>query len=306
MEEYIDKKTAIQLCMNSWDVNEAAQDIKDEPAAKVIELDPILKEYEAFIKTDPTNEQIDKWCASTMRKILSNHYAEKLAQFKVWQAKGKDNKIEKEVKMTKEQALEEINKVFDPAFANYIITALTEGATVSDKVLEQLPSKDCMSKDIIKLKIAEIPKYTEGTKIASTRRLKNFLEKEDFLEKEPKDERSVEITPDVCLGFTMALEYIKEFVNESPSMTPVQEWIPASERLPKKTGWYFITFKNAYGDIVVCEASYRKPENYWTDKNISRKLFDNDDIVAWMPLPKPYDKEMINEKSENKDDDLER
>lgn len=34
--------------------------------------------------------------------------------------------------MTKEEAIEEVNKVFEPAFANYIITALTEGATVSD------------------------------------------------------------------------------------------------------------------------------------------------------------------------------
>ena len=39
--------------------------------------------------------------------------------------------------MTKEQAIEEINKAFEPAFANYIITALTEGVTISDKALEQ-------------------------------------------------------------------------------------------------------------------------------------------------------------------------
>lgn len=47
--------------------------------------------------------------------------------------------------MTKEQAIEEVNKAFEPAFANYIITALTEGATVSDKALEQQPS-DCVSR----------------------------------------------------------------------------------------------------------------------------------------------------------------
>lgn len=35
--------------------------------------------------------------------------------------------------MTKEEAVKEIEKAFEPAFANYIITALTEGATVSDK-----------------------------------------------------------------------------------------------------------------------------------------------------------------------------
>lgn len=35
--------------------------------------------------------------------------------------------------MTREEAVKEIEKAFEPAFANYIITALTEGATVSDK-----------------------------------------------------------------------------------------------------------------------------------------------------------------------------
>lgn len=39
--------------------------------------------------------------------------------------------------MTREEAIYEIEKVFEPAFANYIITALTEGATSSDK--EQQP-----------------------------------------------------------------------------------------------------------------------------------------------------------------------
>ena len=35
--------------------------------------------------------------------------------------------------MTKEEAIKEIEKAFEPAFANYIITALTEGSTASDK-----------------------------------------------------------------------------------------------------------------------------------------------------------------------------
>ena len=46
--------------------------------------------------------------------------------------------------MTKEEAIHEIEKVFEPAFANYIITALTEGATSSDK--EQQFCEDCISR----------------------------------------------------------------------------------------------------------------------------------------------------------------
>lgn len=44
--------------------------------------------------------------------------------------------------MTREEAVEGVNKAFEPAFANYIITALTEGATVSDK---ESTTKNCES-----------------------------------------------------------------------------------------------------------------------------------------------------------------
>jgi len=35
--------------------------------------------------------------------------------------------------MTREESKAEIRKVFEPAFANYIIVALTEGATPSER-----------------------------------------------------------------------------------------------------------------------------------------------------------------------------
>jgi len=76
-----------------------------------------------------------------------------------------------------------------------------------------------------------------------------------------------------------------------PPITPTRKkgkWIPCSERLPKKTGWYLITFKVYGGDYAVCEMSYRKPENYWIQNDIGKKILDNDEVVAWMPLPEPY------------------
>ena len=44
--------------------------------------------------------------------------------------------------MTREEAIEEINKAFELAFANYIITALTEGATVSDIKMRNATSEE--------------------------------------------------------------------------------------------------------------------------------------------------------------------
>lgn len=71
-----------------------------------------------------------------------------------------------------------------------------------------------------------------------------------------------------------------------PPVAPTQEWIPCSERLPEETGLYLITFKAYGGGYAVTLLYYEKPKKYWTRENIYQ--FGNDEVVAWMPLPKPY------------------
>ena len=52
------------------------------PKADVIELKPILEEYDSLHNNDNhlTNKQIDDWCIKTMRKILSDYYAENIGE----------------------------------------------------------------------------------------------------------------------------------------------------------------------------------------------------------------------------------
>lgn len=82
-------------------------------------------------------------------------------------------------------------------------------------------------------------------------------------------------TIDACKGAIALLEQTR--------------WNPISEGLPKETGWYYVSFKTYHGEIEACELCYRKPENYWTGHDIRIKALDNKDIVAWMPLPEPYE-----------------
>lgn len=82
---------------------------------------------------------------------------------------------------------------------------------------------------------------------------------------------------------------VKARINELQPVTPQPRWIPVSEKLPEKTGWYLITFKVYGGGYAVNEMCYRKPENYWTRDDICKKILDNDEVIAWMPLPKPYE-----------------
>jgi len=77
----------------------------------------------------------------------------------------------------------------------------------------------------------------------------------------------------------------------------MSEWIPVSERLPK-AGEYvgnvakYYLVQNEYGDMLV--ARYTHSE-YWEQIYQMKPIAD--EVVAWMPLPKPYEPQ----KSEDKE-----
>lgn len=92
-----------------------------------------------------------------------------------------------------------------------------------------------------------------------------------------------------------------------PSAQPEQQWIPCSERLPDKAGWYLCTYKD--GRV---NTKYWSKDKGWID-NIRLHMFElydirskltkeevklaeesiywDDLIKAWMPLPEPYKEE---------------
>ncbi len=63
---------------------------------------------------------------------------------------------------------------------------------------------------------------------------------------------------------------------------PHGEWIPCSERLPEKYGVYLAT--NSEGDV------YEYDYNKFTVHD-GKGSFLGRDVIAWMPLPKPYREE---------------
>lgn len=69
------------------------------------------------------------------------------------------------------------------------------------------------------------------------------------------------------------------FTEHLPSVNPQEpKWIPVSERLPEKEGLYLVSVKNDH------QRRYSKT-CYFSKKN----WFARQDIIAWMPLPKPYE-----------------
>ena len=75
---------------------------------------------------------------------------------------------------------------------------------------------------------------------------------------------------------------VKAILRNVPSADrPQGEWIPCSERLPKKAGHYLCSFKKANRiDSIYVDLAY------WTGGRWYGYLAN--EINAWMPLPKPW------------------
>lgn len=68
------------------------------------------------------------------------------------------------------------------------------------------------------------------------------------------------------IGLLMVRQWVVDNVPET-------KWIPVSERLPEKEGYYLTTtiFKEVYCD-------------YWNGDNFDRTEM----VISWMPLPDPW------------------
>ena len=71
-----------------------------------------------------------------------------------------------------------------------------------------------------------------------------------------------------------------------PSAQPEQRWIPCSERVPRKNGFYLCTTKDC---ITILEFRGGNPHYHEKPSFVSDVLGRcNSYVVAWMPLPEPY------------------
>ena len=69
---------------------------------------------------------------------------------------------------------------------------------------------------------------------------------------------------------------VADMISDAPTMDAVPRWIPCSERFPEKDGYYLTTtcYRQVYRD-------------FWNEDHFDR----TEAVIAWMPLPKPYQEE---------------
>lgn len=89
-------------------------------------------------------------------------------------------------------------------------------------------------------------------------------------------------------GKWYGVNWARNTIADLPSAQPEQRWIPCSERLPDKIGFYLCTMHYAIPPYHMFH-----PENDIYVDDISVQKFDGkfiDSAIAWMPLPELYKK----------------
>ena len=90
------------------------------------------------------------------------------------------------------------------------------------------------------------------------------------------------------------LTEVRDRLKALPSAQPELRWIPVTERLPKKEGWYITTvesektgkrrIENDLFAVDIALAHGHTPNKFCKDGYRQR-------TVAWMPFPEPYEEE---------------
>lgn len=83
---------------------------------------------------------------------------------------------------------------------------------------------------------------------------------------------------------------IEDVIKNLPSVTPAQEWIPCSERLPEKNT-AVLTYVSTGPSETYCLAYWNDVRDGW-EEWIGYELIEKDrgyKVLAWMPLPGSYD-----------------
>lgn len=97
--------------------------------------------------------------------------------------------------------------------------------------------------------------------------------------------------------YHVPLEVVRQNIKDAPSAEA--EWIPCSDRLPSEDGRYLVTYplfvlKNKWVDALwygkPCMPNRKVKGKCWyrADNEWGDVVYDDSEILAWMPLPKPY------------------
>ena len=108
--------------------------------------------------------------------------------------------------------------------------------------------------------------------------MSDLIKRSDAIKALRKLGHEVVVVDKVC-SLGVATEFIDVIRTVPSADRPQGEWIPCSERLPEKDGFYLVTVTDGE-QIAVCKMPFVESE--W------RGNWFDDEVIAWMPLPSAY------------------
>lgn len=167
---------------------------------------------------------------------------------------------------------------------------------IAIKALEKEPCEDCVSRKEVLDAITEIDDNTNMDIYTNeVREIINALPP---------------VTPVACIAkVKLRKEDIQELVDEKMEEIVVErkeeKWIPCSERLPEEDGDYLLwgkidededeyTFIGSYDSGCEEFGIWQEQFDRTTLGCLGSDFFEYASVIAWMPLPSPYTKEMKN------------
>lgn len=89
-------------------------------------------------------------------------------------------------------------------------------------------------------------------------------------------------------GYDTAYDVVQDCISTVENQPTVTDWIPCSERLPKDeelSQRKEVIVQNRYGEIFTAQYTYNSPK---TRKDFFKEYCVVPYVLAWMPLPAPY------------------
>jgi hypothetical protein len=116
------------------------------------------------------------------------------------------------------------------------------------------------------------------TRKEAWRRAKGYLY--DTLSGEEADEIIKAIEQEPLEKYIEEIDYLRRYISKLENQVIEQEpkWIPVNERLPEEPGTYMTTINYGKYYGLAVEQRYYYESLGWND----------DCVIAWMPLPEPY------------------
>lgn len=106
------------------------------------------------------------------------------------------------------------------------------------------------------------------------------------------NKEAIEVIDSIVYGEDIISKRISDALELARSVLEQKTWIPCSERLPENPDTFVLIqcngkYKNITFDEAVQMATYEKQEGWILDGYEEAEV----EVVAWMPLPEPYEEE---------------